>query len=592
MPIPSAAFILDPVLPEDPVAAWIDAPRRALRGLQASGIHRLEFEYGASEVALLTWAYGSGHDARPAWPRARALLEGAAPALSLAWEPPTDRLDAVRRVVLPVAEYMNLALSLQDDAAWDVGAEVLSEANPSLLQWMTANAPLAGRRSAPAVGPDARTREVLYENLVLNVYRDTQGPTALLSQEDQMRRAYLARIAAAADLEADRTLARELVEHAGEFRRAPLWTANATAISPHQLHPRIPLEAPTGAGRSWWERQSAPRLSTWHNRNDPTPEERSREVQLEMFEFIAPGMIAFGLGHIARIYSWSRVAQLLQLQDKLEVYLDLHDHVGPASPDLRTGGETWILQTQEQAIDRFRQALGRLPGPRPGVLRQVDDSQPQARQREAASRAIGQLRAARGDDGLGERRIPRQDADPGPREPVHSPTPAPHINNDERSPGKPSPPQNKPDNAPKPAPPPKPKDKPEDKPDDDPAPSPRIELACVSPHADPAPYQPTAEERRDGVLAAVNRKFNAVARFAEPGARAPTENNIEALLYEARLRVLSLINFRPDPDDPRGPLDPAVAAAVAEGMRQQIRITTFPRPDQDLANRGRDRRGR
>lgn len=540
VPIPAPLFLLDPEFPDDPEATWIHAPRRALGLMQGKRIRRIEFEYGHDELDLLAWVYGAGVDASATWPALLDLLRSSAPGKNLSWSAPSNPNDAARKVLLPLAEYMNVCLTLDDDAAWDEGARILSSVHPRLLEWMTARAPACARFRSADVRKVTLAKASMYEHWALDAYHHTQGRIEVLGVQDQLRAEHLARLRAAANPVADAEMVGRLREQANLLSRMPIWRANAMAIQPGPVRARegdsvFPAHMRIPPGRE------GPRISSGGRHDDPTPERAATEAEKRAFLALAPFALGFALGAAARVWQWARIAH------QGYFYYKLQERVGPAAPEFSAGERDSNIVDQRSAMAHHVQ---------------VATSGTRGEAAAAASNAQAQSDSAPGRDiqETANRTIQADVA--GPSAPVN-------VNDGDRNSGKPT----QPEPAPQPpaggeTPPPKPAAKPDD---DDLKPL-GIELGCVSPHAEPE----VRTLDMDHILRTIRlwTDWNTKIRDMERNG-----GSIESLIEAMHLNYLSLINFRPGHEQPSR-MDPYLILAEIEA--RDARIITWPRPDSDL----------
>lgn len=137
MPIPPATTTLH-YDAFDEVDELVRRPRECLIELKkriAIEKHRgVVFTNTPDETYLMMLAYGCTSDGPFPVDEFAALIEsvGADP---IPWERPTDRFTAVGRLVLPLANFLNLALGLENHHAWDRGLGIMRSANAKLARW-------------------------------------------------------------------------------------------------------------------------------------------------------------------------------------------------------------------------------------------------------------------------------------------------------------------------------------------------------------------------------------------------------------------------------------------------------------------------
>ena len=145
MPIPKPPTTLTfPIF--DEVETYVERPRECLRDLRAIMLRRkatlLMVPYSPEESFMLLLAHGATSQGPYPVEDFRALLldAGGDPTR---WLPPTDRLTAINRLVLPLANYVNLSLGLGRDNNWDRGITVLRGVNAKLARWFERQASLS-----------------------------------------------------------------------------------------------------------------------------------------------------------------------------------------------------------------------------------------------------------------------------------------------------------------------------------------------------------------------------------------------------------------------------------------------------------------
>lgn len=537
MPIPAPLFSLTaPLHPIDPVRFWIEAPRAAFQALERSKVMRIEQEYGPDELQMLALAYGCSRVGAEHWPAMHALFERHLPPGAIVlWEAPADSLAGIRKLVLPLADYMNLALALGSDEAWDRGALLMREVNPRLLEWMEACAPscvsVAGRVALePPPLVDAYFTHWAEVNLAMTQPAQSlpKGEIARLEGE------YRARLAGGSDAASDRQLAERLQAAARGAVRAPLWTYHAAAMQPGPFsrHPeRGERDDPRrgGRNRARWESRG--------DRRDPTPEEVSRESG-QLIASVSFGLVLSLVGGIAGTFLTAVGAafQIKERADDQRSSREQQDQSRRESLAQRRAEEqrqrAEHAEAQAKAAERRAQDADRraTEADRRAAAaerraaeaeRKAADQMEKNRQREAAARARENERLDAEQNAKQERERQRQ------------------RKRDEESDG---------------------------------VVKRGTDLGCVSPYAEPDFGVGFDEE---AFQEEIRIRMNWNARYADPEA---DTGSWQSVIEQARLRYLSLINLRPG-DDFLVHRDPA--AIVAEAIAAAERITTPPKPGRE-----------